>query len=234
MAQLKSNIPHYFMKSILKIIIIAIIKFIYKLSSKWIHIHNQSRWSSYVGKIYNLWVGFKFNNYKLGFGKPINFILGSQYFVIGDKTRFGKLVVLTAWDKFSIYDGSIQRLNPSVSIGENCNFGDYLHLTCINRIHIGNNVLTGRWVTITDNGHGTTDYDSLTVPPAKRSLYSKGPVIIEDDVWIGDKATILPGVSIGKGAVIAANSVVTKDIPPYRIVGGNPAKIIKTTPHEPS
>ena len=60
-----------------------------------------------------------------------------------------------------------------------------------------------------------------------RSVMSKGPVIIGNDVWIGDKATILPGVTIGDGAVIAANAVVTKDVPAYSVVAGNPAKIVK-------
>ena len=169
---------------------------------------------------------------KLSIKYPSNIIIGERHITIADNVSFGKLLVMTVWDSFPIYDGSIQKFNPTVSIGENCSFGDYLHLTCINRIQIGDNVLTGRCVTITDNGHGTTDADSLIIPPAKRSLYSKGPVVIEDDVWIGDKATILPGVTIGKGAVIAANSVVTKDIPPYSIAGGNPAKILKSVYHE--
>lgn len=165
---------------------------------------------------------------------PINYIRGKEHITIADKVTFGKFLVLTAWDSFHAYDGTIHQLTPSITIGNNCNFGDYLHLTCINRIQIGNNVLTGRWVTITDNGHGTTDYEILTIPPNKRSLYSKGPVIIEDDVWIGDKVTILPDVTIGKGAVVAANSVVTKDIPPYSIAAGNPAKIIKSRFHAPN
>ena len=54
------------------------------------------------------------------------------------------------------------------------------------------------------------------------------PIIIEDDVWIGFNSIILKGVTIGKGAIIAAGSVVTKDIPPFSMVAGNPAKIIKT------
>ena len=53
-------------------------------------------------------------------------------------------------------------------------------------------------------------------------------MVIGNDVWIGDKATILPGVTIGDGAVVAANAVVTKDVPPYSIVGGNPARVIKS------
>ena len=83
-------------------------------------------------------------------------------------------------------------------------------------------------MTITDNSHGETDYDSLSIPPIKRSITSKGSVVIGNNVWIGDKVTILPGVTVGDGVVIAANAVVTKDIPPYCIAGGNPAKILKS------
>ncbi len=60
-----------------------------------------------------------------------------------------------------------------------------------------------------------------------RPVKSKGSIVIGDNVWIGDKATILPGVIIGDGAVIAANAVVSKDVPAYCVAGGNPAKIIK-------
>jgi acetyltransferase-like isoleucine patch superfamily enzyme len=63
--------------------------------------------------------------------------------------------------------------------------------------------------------------------PSERDLYSKGSVTIEDNVWIGDKVTILPNVRIGEGSVIGANSVVTKDIPPFCVAAGNPAKIIR-------
>ena len=87
--------------------------------------------------------------------------------------------------------------------------------------------MTGRWVTITDNGHGKTDFDNLKIQPDKRKLYTKGPVVIGNNVWMGDKVTILPGVTIGNGSVIAANSVVTKDIPSFSVAAGNPAKIIK-------
>lgn len=65
------------------------------------------------------------------------------------------------------------------------------------------------------------------IPPTLRLLSSVGPVTIGDNVWIGDKASIMPGVTIEKGCIVAANAVVTKDVPPYCIVGGIPAKIIK-------
>ena len=116
---------------------------------------------------------------------------------------------------------------PNLSIGDNCHIGEYTHITCRESIRIGNDVLTGRWCTITDNSHGYTDFESLHEVPLKRPLVFKGEVVIEDKVWLGDKVTILPGVTIGEGSVIGANSVVTKRIPPFSIVCGNPAKIIR-------
>lgn len=88
-------------------------------------------------------------------------------------------------------------------------------------------MLTGKKVLITDNAHGESTPDLLDLAPIKRPLYSKGPVYIEDNVWIGEKASIMPGVRIGKGSIIASNSVVTKDIPPYCVAAGIPAKVIK-------
>ena len=119
----------------------------------------------------------------------------------------------------------IQKLHPELTIGSCCYFGAYNHITCANKIVIGDDLLTGKWVTITDNSHGATDYDSLQVEPIRRPIESKGPVNIGNNVWIGDKATILPGVTIGDGAVIAANCVVTKDVPACCVVAGNPGKL---------
>lgn len=173
--------------------------------------------------IYSIKLSKLFYCHNVSFKRKVNWIVGAKYFKIGKGTCFGKLAVLTAWDE---YEG--EKFKPNVKIGENCNFGDYLHLTCINKIHIGNNVLTGRWVTISDNGHGEVTYENLKIPPVKRKLACKGPVIIGNNVWIGDKASILSGVTIGKGSVIGANTVVTKDIPPFSVAVGNPAKVIKT------
>ena len=63
------------------------------------------------------------------------------------------------------------------------------------------------------------DFEAPLLPPLQRPLYSKGPVIIEDDVWLGEKVSVMPGVHIGRGAIIGANSVVTKDIPDYSVAG---------------
>ena len=116
---------------------------------------------------------------------------------------------------------------PSIEIGDGFSLGEYTHITAIGHMKIGKNLLTGRWVTITDNSHGNTDYESLLIPPTQRPIVSKGNVTIGDNVWIGDKATILPGVTIGDGVVVAANAVVTHDVPAYCVVAGNPAKVIK-------
>ena len=89
-------------------------------------------------------------------------------------------------------------------------------------------MLTGPRVLITDNAHGKSNMKDANIAPLFRTLHSEGPVIIEDDVWIGEGAMIMPNVHIGKGAIIAANSVVTHDVQAYTIVGGVPAKVIKT------
>lgn len=116
---------------------------------------------------------------------------------------------------------------PELKIGHRCIFGQYNHITAVNRIVIGNNLLTGRFVLITDNSHGGLDKEELERHPSIRDLESKGEVVIGDNVWIGDKVSVLPGVHIGDGSIIGANSVVTHDIPPYCIVAGCPATILK-------
>lgn len=88
-------------------------------------------------------------------------------------------------------------------------------------------MLFGKDVMISDNSHGAVDGTEPDTLPHKRKLFSKGPVSIGDNVWIGDKAVILPNVTIGTGAVIGAGSVVTKDIPAYCVACGKPASIIR-------
>ncbi len=127
-------------------------------------------------------------------------IIGQKYISIGNYTYFAEGFYITVWKKDK---------DPLLIIGNNCAFGKDNHITCSNEIRIGDNLLTGKWVTITDNSHGQTDFDSLKLPPIKRSVFSKGPVIIGDNVWIGEKATVLPGITFGKAATIAANVVVT-------------------------
>lgn len=153
-------------------------------------------------------------------------LLGGECIRIGAKTSIGKHAVLTAW---KYHNGHLY--NPNIEIGNNCSIGDDVHISSVNRIVIGNGVLTGRRVSILDNNHGDNSFASLKIPPAERNLvYSE--VVIGNNVWIGDKVTILKGVHIGDGAVVAANAVVTRDVPAYCIVGGCPARIIKNVENE--
>lgn len=130
---------------------------------------------------------------------------------------------IECWDK---YMG--QSFKPRIVIGKNVSFNFRCHIGAINEIIIGDNVLIGSNVLITDHGHGDTSIDNLFIAPQLRTLFSKGRVIIEDNVWIGENVCILPNVTIGMGTVIAAGSVVTHSVPAHSIVAGVPARIMKS------
>ncbi len=149
------------------------------------------------------------------------YIRGAGYIHVGNDVYIGSRVQLTAWDNVNG-----DTFSPSIFIGDNSSIGDESHISAINKIIIGSGVLTGKRVLITDNSHGGFTWDDECLIPVKRKMKSKGPVIIGDNVWIGEKATILPGVTIGDGSIIGANSVVTKNIPSYSLVVGSPAKVI--------
>jgi acetyltransferase-like isoleucine patch superfamily enzyme len=149
-------------------------------------------------------------------------IIGGKYISIGNNVAIGKNGVISAWDNYMNV-----KYTPRLTLGNDIIIGNYCHITSINRIEIKNGALMGKWVTITDNAHGRSEEEDLLIPPVKRNLYSPGPVIIDENVWIGDKVTILPNVYIGKNAIIGANSVVTKDIPDNCVAAGVPAKVIK-------
>ena len=173
--------------------------------------------------------GYKSRQFKL-FGE--NCILGThisycgeKFISVGNNSVIGDYSLLHANYQFAYTE---QQFTPNISVGDNCNIGIHAHITAINQIIIGNNVLTGPRVLITDNAHGKSNMKDANIAPLFRTLHSEGPVIIEDDVWIGEGAMIMPNVHIGKGAIIAANSVVTHDVQAYTIVGGVPAKVIKT------
>lgn len=145
---------------------------------------------------------------------------GPQYITIGNNVLIGGNIQLTAW-------GSNGNGSVSIIIGDGCSLGSNNHITAVKSISFGKNVLTGKNVTITDNSHGSTSYVDMNIPPKFRNIITKGEVVIGDNVWIGDKATILPGVHIGDGAIVGANSVVTCDVPPMCVAVGSPARIVK-------
>lgn len=132
---------------------------------------------------------------------------------IGDDTFFGPVIR---------YAGI--NYNPKIIIGEGTWIGKHSSIAAIDRVEIGKHVLFAGYVHITDHSHG---YEDINSPMSPQPLISKGPVIIEDDCWLGFSCEILSGVHIGKHCVIAARAVVTKDVPPYSIVAGNPARVVK-------
>ena len=149
-------------------------------------------------------------------------LVGEKYIHIGAAVTIGRQTQLTAWDHYQE-----QRFTPEIVIGNGCSIGDGSHITAVDRIELGKNVLTGKYVLITDNSHGEADMSQLGIAPSLRPLVSKGPVVIEDNVWIGEKASILPGVHIGRGAIIGTGAVVTKDVPAGCMALGVPARIVK-------
>ena len=109
----------------------------------------------------------------------------------------------------------------NLEIGDDSTIGTYVHMWCLGGIAIGSRVMIGSHTAITSITHDYAEEDMRFAPTIRK------PVVIEDDVWIGTHSIILPGVTIGRGAVIGANSVVTKDIGPYSIAHGSPAKVHK-------
>lgn len=204
------------MKKLLKKCFFAVASLVYNptVLAFFQNLSNKLHWYAYAKQLGSL--GEASN---VGLGLQIR---GMKYIHIGHRFTAGKGLTLQAWDN---YAGEI--LSPDLTIGDDVMLTDFVQISCADRISIGNRVLMGQSVFISDNGHGDTDEESLRMPPMDRPLFVKGPVIIEDDVWIGRGATILSGVRIGKGAVIAAGAVVNRDVPSYSVAAGVPARIIK-------
>jgi acetyltransferase-like isoleucine patch superfamily enzyme len=108
-----------------------------------------------------------------------------------------------------------------VLIGDRTRIG--MSNVLIGPVTIGNDVMLAQNIVLSGLNHG---YQDITIIPHKQPV-TKNKIIIEDEVWIGANSVIIAGVTIGKHAVVAAGSVVTKNVPAYSVVGGNPAKVIK-------
>lgn len=162
-------------------------------------------------------------------------ICGRMY-VIADKlpsslSRFGKLYK-TLRNRiakgFIASCGNNVNLEPHIRFNLALQIGDYSgigeHSEVYSDVRIGKYVMMGTGVKIYSKNHAFSRTD---IPMCKQGFQTVKPVIIEDDVWIGGGVIILPGVHVHTGAILGAGAVVTKDVPPYAIVGGNPAKVIR-------
>jgi len=123
---------------------------------------------------------------------------------------------------FKVHSGVDFGTGINVVIGENSSLNRNAWIG--NDTQIGNNVMMGPEIVILSGSH---NFDRIDIPMTEQGAPPRNPVIIGDDVWIGTRTIILPGVKIGNHVIIGAGSIVTKDVPEWAIVGGNPAKIIK-------
>lgn len=123
----------------------------------------------------------------------------------------------------------------AIEIGDNCYIGENSKIWSSGSIKIGNNVLIAHSVNIHDSNSHPIDkterqnhfVEIISKGHPKNLFLDEQPIIVGSNVWIGFNATILKGVNIGEGAIIGSCSVVTKDVPAYTVVAGNPAKVIK-------
>ena len=147
---------------------------------------------------------------------------------IGKNVRFKNKKYLTIGNHSSIGNGSeffpVEHGYPSkIVIGEGVVIGDYNRFASMNSVMIEDNVLFAAYVHITDHSH---EYRDPNLPVMKQGIFTKGAVHICEGSWIGLRASILSGVTVGEHSVVAAGAVVTKDVPAYSVVAGCPAKVI--------
>lgn len=146
-----------------------------------------------------------------------------SYFSFGSKkirAFCGKLILAKCGKGVNIERNAI--FSSRIEIGDNSGIGINADIT--GKTIIGKNVMMGPECIIYTVNHR---FDNPEIPMNKQGAADEKPVFIGNDVWIGARVIILPGVKIGDGAVIGAGAVVTKDVPPYSVVGGNPAKVLK-------
>lgn len=148
---------------------------------------------------------------KESFIHPTAIFWNKEFIKLGPKSEVWEYVIIRASQ------------TGIVSIGSGTQVGPFTVILGGSGVIIGNNVLIAPHCVIAAGNH---DYKQLDRPMILAGGISKGPVIIKDDVWIGANCTVTDGVTIGEGAVIGANSVITHDVGPFDIVVGIPGKIV--------
>lgn len=150
------------------------------------------------------------------FGKNVWIDKNVEFMRFPNRISVGDNVVVKEGAKICVCNNE-----SNISIGRNTTIGYYNFLFASSQITIGDNCLIAPFVYIVDSDHKIDKVELINKQPNTTEK-----IVIEDDVWIASNSTILKGVTIHRGAVVAANSVVNKDIPEYEIWGGSPAKKI--------
>lgn len=131
-----------------------------------------------------------------------------------------------AGKNINVEHGAYFGSGSQISLGDNSGIG--IDCQLYGSIQIGNNVMMGPEVMIFTRNHR---FDRLDIPMSEQGNRPDQPVVIGDDVWFGARVIVLPGVVIGQGSIVAAGAVVSKPVPDYAIVGGNPARFIRSRRH---
>jgi len=177
-----------------------------------------------LGKLYTWIIKKKFRH--LGKNSVIMPVLNSaneRYISIGDNVDIGAFCRITVSTEFGGHKVKSEN-KTRIKIGDNVSIGNNSFISANNNIEIGNHVIMSAYVFITDHDHGFADMEkSINEQP----LSEGGSVKIGDNVFLGVKSSVLKNVTIGERSVVAANAVVTKDVPAFSVVAGNPARIIK-------
>lgn len=145
------------------------------------------------------------------------------------KPNMGQKVIRRALVKgFISYMGTNVNIEKNAQIPRSTRIGDNsgIGINCklFPQVTIGNNVLMGPNCFFCTQNH---EFARTDIPIIEQGFQPIKPIVVEDDVWFGRGVMVMPGVTIGRGAVIGAGAVVTKSVPPYAIMGGNPARIIR-------
>jgi acetyltransferase-like isoleucine patch superfamily enzyme len=162
---------------------------------------------------------------------PINIKLGKQVYLDSQVYLNALPGGITIGGGTSLMHGTIFHVfnyrdlpHAGIFVGKNCFFGEYTCIRGQGGVHIGDGVYTGTQVQIAAVNHVYTDPDIYI---KDQGITAEG-ITIEDDVWIGSNAVIVDGVRIGKGSVVGAGAVVNKDLPPYSVAVGVPARVVKS------
>ena len=143
--------------------------------------------------------------------------LSLEGIVMGTNVSIGKSTCIEC-------SGTFKEIGKGLKVGNNVGLGTHGFFGCAGGITIGDNTIFGNYVSLHSENHNFKDTD---MPIRLQGVNRKG-IVIGEDCWVGAKATILDGTVIGKGCIIAAGAVVRGEIPPYSIVGGVPAQIIRS------
>lgn len=171
----------------------------------------------FVFNFYTRWVTRKFKKVGKDCGiRPVLNLNHPENISLGNDVSLG----IFCW----IGTNNTLKAKPQLVIGNRVHIGAYSMIIAANKIKIGNNVLFSERVTVLDHYH---KYEDVDLPVIDQPIAIKGEVIIEDECFIGINSVIIGNIRIGKHAVIGANSVVTHDVPPFSVVAGVPAKVLK-------